>query len=205
MHHVSDDRRMRRSAERIWQALLACMERRRFEDVTVTDICRECGVARTTFYRCFDNTADILEWKCDDCFHKALDSYHPERFGGELDLARHYFTYWMEHDDILNLLVRIGRQDIIYTCHLRNADILAGRYGTVPGLPPEHANYFMAIRTGFTIGILTAWIENGRKENTEELLAIMQEQILLLNNDVIRRGICESTERKATDRRESVS
>lgn len=184
MYHISNDKRTKRSAEKIWQALLACMKQYRFEDITVMDVTKECGIARTTFYRCFDNTADILTWKCDECFHEVLDSYHPEQFGGELDLARHYFAYWTEHYDILELLIKIGRQDIIYTCHMKNADILSERYGELPDLPKKHTSYFMAIRTGFTISVLTAWLKNGRKESTDELISIMQEQILLLSRDV---------------------
>lgn len=186
MYHIRDDKRAKRSAERLWQALLACLEGRRFQDITVMDITKRCGVARTTFYRCFDNTQDILVWKCDACFHEVLDSYHPDTFGGELDLARHYFAYWTGHYDILDLLIRIGRQDIIYTFHMKNADILAQRYGALPYLPKEHANYFMAIRTGFTISMLTAWLQGGGKETPEELVGIMAEQLRLLNRDARR-------------------
>lgn len=144
------------------------------------DLTRACGMARTTFYRSFDNTSDILVWKCDSCFHDVLDSYRPESFKGEEELARHYFAYWAEHYDILEMLIRIGRQDIIYTCHMKNAEILRKRYGNLKGLAPAHANYFMAIRTGFTISMLTAWLDGGRKESTDELIEIMKEQLRIL-------------------------
>lgn len=183
MYHISNDKRTKRSAEKIWQALQTCMKQKDFKDITVMDVTKQCGMARTTFYRCFDNTVDVLAWKCDKSFHEVLGSYHPEHFGGELDLARHYFAYWTAHYDILNFIIRTGRQDIIYTCHMKNADILSERYGALPDLPQEHASYFMAIRTGVTIGMLTAWLKGGRKESTEELIAIMQEQILLLGKD----------------------
>ena len=39
----------------------------------------------------------------------------------------------MNHSDILELLIRINRQDIIYACHLKNAEILHERYGDVTG------------------------------------------------------------------------
>jgi AcrR family transcriptional regulator len=187
MYHIRNDKRTKRSAEKIWKALLVCLNEKAFQDITVMNITKECGMARTTFYRCFDNTADILIWKCDQSFHEVLDSYHPEQFGGELDLARHYFTYWTTHYEILELLIKIGRQDVIYTCHMKNADILAVRYGVLPDLPKEHANYFLAVRTGFTISMLTAWLKGGRKESTDELLAIMHEQIRFLSKDINRK------------------
>lgn len=180
MYHISNDKRTKRSAERVWKALLLCMKEKSFQDITVMDITKKCGMARTTFYRCFDNTSDILEWKCDESFYEVLDSYHPETFGGELDLARHYFSYWTDHYEILELLIKIGRQDIIYRCHIKNAEILHKRYGELQGFSKAHKTYYMAVRTGFTISILTAWLLGGRKESTGELLDIMEEQVDML-------------------------
>ena len=44
-------------------------------------------------------------------------------------------------------------------------------------------NYFMAVRTGFTISILTAWLEGGRKETTEEIIEIVGEQLAYLGRN----------------------
>lgn len=180
MYHIRNDKRTERSAEKIWQSLLACMQKKQFFDITVMDIAKECGIARTTFYRCFDNISDILEWKCDENFFEVLNTYNPKKFGGEIDLARHYFTYWTSHYEILELLIKIGRQDIIYTCHTKNAEILHKRYVELGKFAKPHANYYMAIRTGFTISMLVTWLNGGRKESTEELLDIMTEQLRLM-------------------------
>lgn len=95
-------------------------------------------------------------------------------------MAKHYFTYWLNHSDILELLIKINRIDIIYACHMKNAEIMQQRFGKLPGLNVEHGNYFIAIRTGFTISILTVWLKGGRKETPEELVQIIKEQLLLL-------------------------
>lgn len=180
MYHISDDKRAKQSAELIYSGLCDCLTRKSFDQITVTDLQRASGVARTTFYRAFDNPADVLYWKCDACFQEVLGSYTPERFPNEMELALHYFRYWMDHSDILELLVKINRQDIIYVCHMKNAQLLQQRYGPVPGLSESHSRYFMAIRTGFTISILTAWLSGGRKETPEEIVAILREQMILL-------------------------
>lgn len=180
MYHIKDDYRTKRSAEKIYRSLLECMKKKLFEEITVTDITRACNMARTTFYRSFDNTVDILYWKCDESFHEVLDSYRPAVFGGEIDLARHYFSYWVTHYEILELLMKIGRQDIIYSCHMKNAEIINERYGLLRKISKKHPDYFMSARTGFTLGILAAWLDGGRKENAEELMQIVAEQIQTL-------------------------
>ncbi|MDO4154071.1 MAG: hypothetical protein Q4E21_04380 [Clostridia bacterium] len=180
MYHISKDKRAVQSAELIYNGLIECMRKKSFSDITVTDLQKTSGVARTTFYRSFDNLSDILYWKCDTCFQEAFDDCTPDVFMNELDLAKHYFSYWMEHSDILELLIKINRHDIIYACHAKNADDLQKRYGEPLGIPIVHSDYFMAIRTGFTISILTAWLKDGKKETPDEIGEIIKEQLTLL-------------------------
>lgn len=180
MYHISKDKRAAQSSALIYEGLLECIKKKPFDQITVSDLQKASGVARTTFYRAFDNISDVLYWKCDTCFYEVLGNYEPGQFSSELELALHYFRYWMEHSDILELLMQINRQDIIYACHMRNAELLQARHGAIPGLSEADSRYFIAIRTGFTISVLTAWLDGGQRETPVEILAILQEQLSLL-------------------------
>ncbi|MGN0243866.1 MAG: hypothetical protein ACI4CT_07390 [Lachnospiraceae bacterium] len=81
--------------------------------------------------------------------------------------------------------MQIGRQDIIYSCHMKNADILQQCFGKLPGINMKHGNYFIAIRTGFTISILTVWLKGGRKEIADELMQIIEEQLSILTKNMV--------------------
>lgn len=184
MYHISHDKRAKRSAELIYQGLLACLREKPFAEITVTDLQKASGVARTTIYRSFDNLSDILYWKCDLSFQQALPSPDAAAFPGDRELARHYFSFWLEHSDILKLLLDINRHDIIYACHLKHAKELERSFGTLPDLDEAGARYFMAIRTGITVGVLKAWLDGGRKESTEEMLHILEHQLVYLKNGI---------------------
>lgn len=119
MYHISNDKRAIQSSELIYQGLLDCMKKKSFDRITISDLQKTSGIARTTFYRAFDNISDVLYWKCDTCFYEVLGNYHPQPFQEDFNLIRHYFEYWMEHSDILELLMQINRQDIIYSCHMK--------------------------------------------------------------------------------------
>ena len=179
MYHISNDKRAVQSADIIYKGLLQCLEHKSFEQITVTDVQKASGVARTTIYRCFDNLSDILYWRCDLAFREAL-SVQPTDVPREMELMQGYFAYWMEHSDILKLLIDINRQDIIYACHMRNAELLAQSYGKLPGMDETNARYFMAIRTGVTISVLKAWLDGGRKETAEELVQMLKAQVSFL-------------------------
>ncbi len=176
MYHISHDKRAVQSAKLIYDGLIKCLEMKSFDRITVTDVQKVSGVARTTIYRCFDNLSDILYWRCDLCFREALNSVEPMEKLSELTLMQSYFSYWTAHSDILKLLIDINRQDIIYACHMKNAKALEQVYGKLPGMDETDARYFMAIRTGVTISMLKAWLDGGRKETGEEIVGILREQ-----------------------------
>lgn len=180
MYHIRKDKRAVQSAHLIYQGLLQCLKHKSFEQITITDVQRASGVARTTIYRCFDNLSDILFWRCDLAFREALHSVQPANIPNELELMQGYFTYWTEHSDILKLLIDIHRQDIIYACHTKNAELLERAYGKLPGMEEANRRYFMAIRTGVTISILKAWLDGGRKETAAELVQILKKQFAFL-------------------------
>lgn len=175
MYHIRNDKRTRRSAQAVYEGLMECLDHKPLSQVTVSDIQRASGVARTTFYRSFDNISDVLAWRCDESFREVLGSISPKAFRNERELSRQYFSYWMENGDILELLVRNNRYDIIYASHKRVGDEMRDRYGDVPGVSRAHGDYFMAVRTGFTLSMLTTWVERGRSESVDELLQIIDE------------------------------
>lgn len=182
MHHVPADKRAQRSAELIYGALCSCLEEKSFDRITVSDLQRASGVARTTFYRAFDDVSDVLSWKCETCFDEALSGFKPIDFMNEADLAQRFFAYWVEHSEILELLKRVERLDIVLAAHMRSAEALQARFGELPGVTEMQKKYFMAIRSGILMSILGAWMQNGRKESPKELMDMVRLQITMLMN-----------------------
>lgn len=90
------------------------------------------------------------------CFRK----YQLKLFESEINLSHYYFQYWMDHSNILELLIQINRHDIIYARHLKNAQILLEKFDVIPWLHIKHGNHFIAIHIRFTISILTAWFKS---------------------------------------------
>ena len=53
--------KFRHTADKMDGALVALLERKEFPEIGITDICREAGVTRSTFYAHYDNTYDLLK------------------------------------------------------------------------------------------------------------------------------------------------
>ncbi|MGN1444392.1 MAG: hypothetical protein ACI4XE_11150 [Acutalibacteraceae bacterium] len=102
-----------------------------------------------------------------------MGSFEPNAFPDEIDLARHYFSYLIQNSDIPELLI-INRQDSLYACHMKNAQILEDHFGELPYFEKSHARYFMAVRTGITISMLTAWLQAEEKKIPTKLQTFLK-------------------------------
>ena len=55
------DLRVRRTHKLLWEAFMAELSERAFEEITVTDICERAMVHRTTFYKHYEDKYALLE------------------------------------------------------------------------------------------------------------------------------------------------
>lgn len=60
------DCRSIRTEAKIKECLLNMLEANRFSDITVSEVCREAGVTRVTFYQHYGSLADVLDQLLDD-------------------------------------------------------------------------------------------------------------------------------------------
>ena len=87
MYHIMDDKRSQLSAQLILTGFKSLLLTEDFELITVTAICREAGVSRSTFYRLFDNTQDVLDYACFCLSKPTLDKLSSGLFTKVKDFA----------------------------------------------------------------------------------------------------------------------
>lgn len=56
------------------EALIALLEKKDFEYISIKEICSAAGVNRSTFYLHYENTSDLLE-ECIELMHRRFNSY----------------------------------------------------------------------------------------------------------------------------------
>ncbi len=99
MYHIKEDKRSQDSANRIYRSLRHILVNKNLEDVSISDISKECGISRMTFYRLFDNINDILEYKIND-FYKE----YKNNVLNKDDKLLYFFEFWSYHKDLIRLL-----------------------------------------------------------------------------------------------------
>jgi AcrR family transcriptional regulator len=92
------DLRVRRTRKLLWEALLAEMSERAYEDITVTDICERAMVHRTTFYKHYEDKYALLEQGMRQMYDELVEhAQHAPPNAYSLDDPPPYFIRLFEH------------------------------------------------------------------------------------------------------------
>ena len=171
-------KKMPNSLTREWmqQALLRLLRTKELSEITVTELTRTAGVARVTFYRNYNDMADILFDYLENPKHglpnpATTDFYLPQ-------FIRGYFKFFHDHRALVfciqknNLLPRL-------MVTLENS-IGAQSYSLIAAYGFEN-RYEVSGLVGIFYKILLDWIRNGMKESIEEMSMIVYNIITKFN------------------------
>lgn len=155
----------RQSIQKITEALLNLMEKEPFEDITVTDITREAGVARLTFYRHFENKEQVLLAHLDAVFESYLSELLKMDDMNLKDGLCRCFEYWRRDTRLPGFLARSGTVPLIrqsfgkYLQRVLDTNIY-----------PQELSYFQKkfIEGGLLL-TMTDWMANPRGFTPEDM------------------------------------
>lgn len=182
MYHISDDRRSRYSCDLIFNALAQLSCEQSLDSITVTSLATRAQVGRATFYRNFDAIPDVLRWKCDAAFDglfEALIHHYRslDRTQSNTLFLKPFLRYWEAQPQIIELLVRADRLDILSDALAKLFVRFGARLAPGQGVVHDHFDYYAAMRSGLAINILAQWIKNGRQPPADALSDIILKQV----------------------------
>lgn len=170
----AEDPRVKRTQKCLWEALRMLLEERCFEQISVTDICEEATINRTTFYKHFESKYELLSYglKYDLATSQRKRrqvSSAEEReqwvaqFLEEMTSDRHYYRRLLvdKEDQWLSTLLRRQMAENIEV-RLANAQVHGCRF-TIP--LPVIAQFYAGAR----LALITWWLENEGLVSPEEL------------------------------------
>lgn len=169
MYHISNDKRATKSADLVGAGMLKCLEQKAFTEITVTDVQKASAVGRATFYRLFDNTADVLSYLCDSIFEKVSKEYAEFNSLNADETMLTFIRVWMENKTLLKAIADSNRMDFIYQSHIKYLLPVRDRFLPQNTMDETQNTYLVTTLTACTSAFLTAWSRNGAKESAEQL------------------------------------
>lgn len=168
--HTEESSQRQRGLE---QGLLDIMGTQPYKKITLTELCRQLGVPRKTFYRYFPTKEDCLlalvDHTLSDCNDIALKGWTGGRTLDSQAQLR-FFQYWKDHSALLDAIQDNGLQNLL----LERTTVIVDRMKehTPPSsFAREQMEYFIAHGLMFTV---IRWHAFGFQSTPEEMAEVFQ-------------------------------
>lgn len=168
--NTPNNRRKRASIEKIETVFLDLLQTKELSAIRVSDICKQAGINRTTFYANYTDLYDLA-----DSIRDKLENNLADLYGEEIA------TGWNSHD-YLKLFRHIKENQIFYRTYFKlgydnNYKIVV--YDTE--LAKQHfqnrfIDYHMEFFKSGLTKIIKMWLQNGCQESPEEMFEIIKSE-----------------------------
>jgi AcrR family transcriptional regulator len=174
------DRRVRRTRDRLGDAIVQLVQERPFDEITVQEVLERAGVSRSTFYAHYLDKHDLLLSDADEFFaatagHLARSDERSER----LAPVHEFFAHVAEAGPFLAALVAAGKfDDMLKLGQGHFARGIEQRLATLPRsrhLGSARRAALAQALSGAMLSLLTWWLGRGRPESPEELDALFHD------------------------------
>ena len=143
--------------------LLELMKEHKYQDITVTSLCKRMEIPRKTFYRYYDALKDVLYAIIDEVLTEGF--LHLEV---KTDLVG-FFSYWKKKKGLLDVLEKSGLSSVLVNrIYERLNEKVAQKTFSDEDL--RYTGYVAALMT-----MLLTWHHSGMKQTPEEMSALVKQ------------------------------
>ncbi len=167
------DARARRSRDALGDALIALMQEKRFDDITVQDVLDRAGVSRSTFYHHFRDKEDLFASDAGEFFHGLAHALTAQGDrSNRVFPVREFFEHVAQMKDFV---ARLRASDLFHQnmalAREHFARGIEGRLTTLShgALTPAEREAISVGYAGMIISWLSRWVEEGLHASPAEM------------------------------------
>lgn len=168
------DARVRRTRDALGDALIALMQEKPFETITVQDVLDLAHVSRSTFYTHYSDKDDLLMSDAEEFFESlsmALSAHEDK--SDRVFPAKEFFAHLSDVQPFYKALVKSGKfQENMELARGHFARGIEQRLSELPRGNAIPANELPAIafaQAGALMSLLTWWLDRGMREEPAEM------------------------------------
>ena len=176
MYHIKNDKRSGKSAAAFCKSLAVLLNKKPYDEISISDICQECGIARTTFYRLFDTIDDILIYQFDGLFEESLESYASQpQSSKKSSYAEIILKIALSNKPLIQAIVSSGRNDL-FDFAAREKEYAITQNMNL-NINKKERMYCTPMLNAMIFSVIKTWIANGCMETTDELYQIIKKNL----------------------------
>ena len=169
-----EDARVRRTRDALGDALVALMQEKPFDTITVQDVLDRAKVGRSTFYSHYSDKDDLLMSDAEEFFESVAGLLSAR--GDTSDRVfpvREFFGHITEAEQFLDALMSAGKlNDNMELARGLFARGIERRLSELPrgrGISAEERPAIAFAHAGALLSLLTWWIDRGMRQPPEEM------------------------------------
>ena len=161
----SNDARNKYVIDSITSSLLKFLKDREISEISISEICQDACVGRSSFYRNYDTKEDIIKKHLHTLISEWDTSY---KATGQDSNAAMYGSLFAHLKDNSDLYLLLKKRNLFY--------LFLDVFLEIGGAKPEDENmwaYTKAFITYGTFGWIDEWIKRGMQESAETMSALL--------------------------------
>lgn len=181
MYHIKSDKRSQTSARLICDAMLHCLESKPFSEITIVDLQKESTVGRSTFYRLFDRTEDILEYLYEQQIQEIYDGYHLLSEEKRPSFTLYILEDLYENSSVLEVLIKNDLIHLIQKVHNKYIPLYIRKELGSSNFLSATEDYACSLFSSLVVGIISVWIQHSKRETPQELYHLLRVYLLAIS------------------------
>ena len=176
------DARVRRTRDALGDALVALMQEKPFDTITVQEVLDRAQVSRSTFYTHYSDKDDLLMSDAEEFFESismAL-SAHGDK-SDRVFPVQEFFTHLSDVQPFFKALVKSGKyQENMELARGHFARGIERRLAELPrskSIPPNQLPAIAFTHAGALLSLLTWWLDRGMRESPAEMDELFHQMI----------------------------
>jgi AcrR family transcriptional regulator len=169
-----EDQRVRRTRDRLGDALVELLVQKPFDDITVQDVLERAGVSRSTFYTHYRDKNDLFLSDAEDFFEGMATAL--SRFGDKSERiapVQELFAHIADVRPFYNALVESGRMhDVMDLGQEHFARGIEQRLNEIPRartIPSDRRGAIAHGLAGSLFSLLAWWVQHGMTMSPKEM------------------------------------
>ncbi|MBQ8995676.1 MAG: TetR/AcrR family transcriptional regulator [Oscillospiraceae bacterium] len=165
-----DNQRVALSKRILKDALLELLKKKPLYEVSVSELCQASGINRTTFYRHYDNTSDLMVEIQEELLERIGTAYRtsandPQSAPLSIEEVVEFFALHREYDSLFS----DGSPVTEHMVQAMKEPISRELSRTLPAERRADAPFLTKFLLYGSLGIIREWVNEGRKESAADI------------------------------------
>lgn len=187
MYHSNHKDKENHSKDKLYAALLALLQVKSYDAITIQSLTKKAGVSRSTFYRNYHRIDEILLQKIDSKMH-AFSRYlydYRAQYSGSLTAPFNLITpaleFWSSEYELIDSLIKIDRIHWLQFEFQQNSVLDNMDLFYLSDLSSKDVIYIQKIGFSIIFNTIRLWISSGRTETPQYLGDLILEHLFAID------------------------